>query len=1288
MKNFKFFKLNFMLIFIITFSFSYLGFHNSENYTMVNEFVIKNNDGVLYQKGQINLKFKSQIFTFTNDKFGISGVDNLLQQYDVTQVIQPYPLKRDFKKWTIGDDDLAKIFRIKYESDIDPFELSEMLMKQNPDILKWVEPNFVYEADYTPNDPNVSDQYHIEIINAYQGWDINKGDTNIVIGIVDTGGDLDHPDLEDNIKINWDENPTNGIDDDGNGKIDDWRGWDFVGDGSGEDNNPQIVGSNCDHGSAVSGDASQVTDNNVHGAGVGFKVKLLISKHGDDDDYSAPGGNSYLYDTNDGIVYCYQNGAKVINCSFGSSSPNSITQDIVNNAWTAGAMVVGSAGNSGLNIARYPASYDNVVSVAATNSSDIKTSFSNYHSTVDVSAPGQSILSTLWDDTYASMNGTSMSAPITSGNIALIRSKYPSWTPSQVLDRVLLAVDSIYHLPGNSSYVGLLGTGRINTFKALSDLPIISLISVEHNDSIYGNDNNAYEIGEVIPVAVTYKNTWLAGDNVSLRLTTEDTDVEIVKDSIYVGSLEAYETYNSTLANAFEVRAKSTCPSNKEVTFKIWNFTTAYSDNNSNTFVIIFRTCSAISSFPYTQNFDSWTKSSPGGECTSNGSVTLESCWINSSSDDFDWDILNGSTWSSNTGPTGDHTSGSGKYLYTESTDCYYHTGYIFSPSFNLTSISPRLTFWYHMYGSNMGTMSLQASTNNGSSWSSDLWSLSGNQGNGWYRANVDLSSYSSQTGVMLRWTGLTGSSFTSDMAIDDIVISDHTPESGLWAGITSDWGTSSNWDDGNVPTTAVDVTIPEGYQYYPLINESAACNDIDVQSGGSLSMTISGSLNVSGNIDIDGTVNGGSQTITVEGNWNIDGTFNYETSSVVLNNTSKANQNLTGPTGADLTTTFASNNWWKSNYFDISATGGSDVTVNTYAINTYSTGSVSVEVWYRTDTYVGHTTDPAGWVQVGTTQTVTGQGTGNPTTVIPGASVTIPNGSKYGFFVSCYSGGTGYIRYINGANTYSDSYITIECGHSCGTSQPGYGNTSSYSRTWNGTVYYTSPDLSVLKFYNLTINTNGTATSSLDIHCYNNFTNSSDAVLDVGSNVLTVDATYTNNGEIKSENTETCPSSTNTSIDGPEGSDDALTFNPAADMSSTTVTTHAGVYHSQGTSGIKRWWDINPTTGQTCTITLKMRHEETTNITDWSTSEPWVWNGTSWTQNGTYSSHGSIGGIDTVTYTNFTVTGGKASNIITLSINDPLPVGLISFNASVNKNNITLNWTTAWELNNMLVSM
>jgi len=570
----------FLLLLILALSISFLSFKDnpSPRYKPYKNNLIVRNDGAIYQKGMVNLKFKSQIYSFDNLKFGIHRIDNLIAQFKVTKVYQRYPLKKNVSLRIIGDDDLAKIFTFRYSGDIDPTELSQLIFEQNKDIIEWIEPDFVFEPDYIPNDPNIAQQWHISKINSFQAWDLNRGDTTVIIGIVDSGSDLDHPDLIANLKLNYADPPGNNIDDDNNGYVDDFLGWDFYY----SDNDPNIQASGNPHGSHVSGCASQVTDNNTHGAGIGFKVKLRITKHTDDVD-----PESLLYSTPDGMVYLYQNGAKVINCSFGSSSYSSYVQNIVNNAWNAGTVICGSAGNEGQEIPRYPASYDNVVSVAATNANDIKAGFSNYHSTVDICAPGESILSTLFNNSYAIYSGTSMSTPITCGTVGLIRSKYPSWTPTQVVARLLLGVDSIYNL--NPTYIGKLGTGRVNAFKCVSDNPIVSVVSSAHNDSVYGNNDKVYDIGEKISLMVTYKNVWVSGNNVSLRLTTTDPDVEIVKDSVFVGNLSAYTTYSTTIANTFEVRAKATCPFDKVVTFRLGTSTNAYPNQQANTISVTFR---------------------------------------------------------------------------------------------------------------------------------------------------------------------------------------------------------------------------------------------------------------------------------------------------------------------------------------------------------------------------------------------------------------------------------------------------------------------------------------------------------------------------------------------------------------------------------------------------------------------------------------------------------------------------------------------------------------------------
>ncbi|MBN8586417.1 MAG: S8 family peptidase [Ignavibacteria bacterium] len=537
--------------------------------------ILRTSDGAKYQPGIINIKFKAPNNNISSLSTATPSIDNIIQQYEVKSVYKPFPLKKDLSKRLPGDEDLDRFVTIKYNGNIDPTDLSNEILKANRDILEWAEPEFVYEALFVPNDPEIANQYHIGRINSYQAWDITQGDTNVVIGIVDSGGDLDHPDLGANIKYLWTD-PDDGIDNDGNGYIDDLRGWDFYN----GDNDPNVMGGS-DHGVHVSGCASQVTNNNTHGAGPGFKVKLRITKHAPD----VPDNN--IYNSNSGIVYQYQNGAKVINCSFGGATFSSATQNIINNAWSAGVVICASAGNDGSNVPRYPGSYDNVINVASTNATDVKSSFSNYHSTVDISAPGENILSTLYNNIYGLNSGTSMSTPVTCGVVGLIRSKYPSWTNTQVVERLLLGVDSIYNI--NPTYVGMLGTGRVNAFKCVSDLPIISRISQQISDSLYGNNDKVFDINETVTVNLTYKNIWLAGNNVSLRLTSNDPDVEIVQDSVYAGNLSAYTTYSTGITNTFRVKAKSSCPFDKVVTFSLRTSANAYHDNNTANFTVTFR---------------------------------------------------------------------------------------------------------------------------------------------------------------------------------------------------------------------------------------------------------------------------------------------------------------------------------------------------------------------------------------------------------------------------------------------------------------------------------------------------------------------------------------------------------------------------------------------------------------------------------------------------------------------------------------------------------------------------
>ncbi|MBN2776962.1 MAG: T9SS type A sorting domain-containing protein [Bacteroidales bacterium] len=265
-----------------------------------------------------------------------------------------------------------------------------------------------------------------------------------------------------------------------------------------------------------------------------------------------------------------------------------------------------------------------------------------------------------------------------------------------------------------------------------------------------------------------------------------------------------------------------------------------------------------VTTYPYTQNFDSWTTSSPVTACTGDGTVTFEECWTNVVEGGIDWDIFAGSTASSGTGPSSDHTTGSGNYLYTESSGTCQGVGYITSPPFDFSSFTDAtLSFWYHMYGVAMQTMSVQVSTNGGSTWSADVWSLSGDQGNSWIQATIDLTAYAGQSNVVLRWTGdlSSNSSFTSDMAIDDINVDGNIAVTSIvWDGsVSSDWQTLNNWTPNTaIPTSSDNVVIPNGMPNYPLIDDgvtTAECNNVTIENAANVTIAPNGQMTVFGEI-------------------------------------------------------------------------------------------------------------------------------------------------------------------------------------------------------------------------------------------------------------------------------------------------------------------------------------------------------------------------------------------------------------------------------------------------------
>lgn len=291
-----------------------------------------------------------------------------------------------------------------------------------------VEPDCLAYTAEVPDDASFSQQWGMTKIKAPEAWNITKGSPSVTVAILDTGMDIDHPDLASKIVLsrNFTDSPT---DDDRNG-----------------------------HGSHTAGIAAAVTGNGVGVAGVGYNVRLINAK------VLGDSGSGYYSSIINGIIWAADNGADVISMSIGGGSGSADMEDAINYAWNKGALVVAAAGNNGSSSPSYPAYYQNSIAVGATDQNDNPYSFSNYGDWVDVAAPGNAY-STYKDGGYVSMSGTSMATPFVSGLAGLVFSVAADKngngrTNDEVRDIIETTCDPV-------SATGM-GRGRINALKAVS----------------------------------------------------------------------------------------------------------------------------------------------------------------------------------------------------------------------------------------------------------------------------------------------------------------------------------------------------------------------------------------------------------------------------------------------------------------------------------------------------------------------------------------------------------------------------------------------------------------------------------------------------------------------------------------------------------------------------------------------------------------------------------------------------------------------------------------------------
>lgn len=516
--------------------------------------------------------------TFSTNPNTLDTIQKISGAQKVQQIFSESAARRNsqmLSRRTSVKNALADIYKIYLQPGSDITQVINQLLQVEEVIYAepyyFMKPLTLYDVKaegYVPNDPEAipvsGKQDYLTTVKAYEAWEIEKGDSSVVIGILDTGIDLGHQDLMGNLYYNV-ADPMNGVDDDKDGYVDNYLGWDMAD----HDNDP--TADKDPHGTLVTG-LSSATVNNTKGiAGAGFNssympVKVFRSEY------------NIFWKGYEAIAYAADQGCKVINLSWGAVNANSyFGQDVISYAvLEKDVVIIAAAGNSGKEEYFYPASYDHVLSVAISDVKDNKLAETTYNYSIDLMAPGNSNYTTAHDDGYQYSTGSSMSAPLVAGTAALMRAKNPELSAIQVMEKLRLSADNVYAVGTNANYAEQLGYGRLNMKKALQDLttPALRMTSIQYQNRI-----GAYAYaGDTLRIEMNFTNYFKpTAANATVTLAVLSPHVTLLDSVFYLGMLDSMQT-RSNAENHFLVSLHEDLPTDTNLTFRLGFEDGNYSD--------------------------------------------------------------------------------------------------------------------------------------------------------------------------------------------------------------------------------------------------------------------------------------------------------------------------------------------------------------------------------------------------------------------------------------------------------------------------------------------------------------------------------------------------------------------------------------------------------------------------------------------------------------------------------------------------------------------------------------